>query len=86
MFFWFSVSWQVTCKLKFAEKVYSRKFYAPKFEFCLFSKQISHDVHVAAASHAAKKKKKKKKKKIIMRKQNKSVILNLKIIPFDQKI
>ena len=67
---------QVTCKLKSAEKVYSRNFYAPKFVFLHFCpKQIMHDL--AATSNAA--------KIFLMRKQKNSVILNLKIIPFDQK-
>ena len=33
---------QVTCKLKFAEKVNTRKFYAPKFHFCIFLQNIIH--------------------------------------------
>ena len=35
-FFLIKYVMQVTCKLKSAEKVNSRKFYAPKFDFCIF--------------------------------------------------
>ena len=59
---------QVTCKLRFTEKGYSRKFDAPKFVFAFFSKNIPHDL--AATSNTA--------KIFLLRKQMNSVILNLR--------
>ena len=65
---------KVTCKQKTAEKVYSRKSYVPKFDIGIFFffQKMTH-----ATSNAA--------KIFLIREQKNSIILNIKIVPFDQK-